>query len=285
MIRQFVEAMGDENPVYLDPDAARSTGRRGIVAPPAMLSTWLMVGYKAHRAALEQGPPDSPMTRLLALLSEAGFTGVVATDDEHEYVRELEEGDVLSMATVIQDVSPCKRTSLGEGHFITTLRTYTDQHGETVARQRFRILRFAPRTASASPIGARPKPFILRDNEFWFEAARDRRLVIQCCTDCGALRHPPAPACPRCRSFRWHEAPSAGRGTVHSFVTSHHPKAPGFDYPLTVVLVDLDEGTRLVADFAGEPGAVRIGTRVEIEWIEYDPELVLPRFRAVEENA
>ena len=288
MIRHFVEAMGDENPIYLDEDAARASGRDGIVAPPPMLSSWLMVGYKAHTAAQEQGAPDSPMARLLGLLADAGFTGVVATDDEHEYLRELRPGDQLAMSTTIEDVSARKRTGLGAGHFVTTLRTYTDQHGEVVARQRFRILRFAPGSAkpSVEEDGAdpakRPQPFITRDNEFWFDAAREHRLVIQCCSDCGALRHPPAPACPQCRSFTWHEAPASGRGTVHSFVVNHHPKAPGFTYPLAVLLVDLDEGTRLVADFAGDPGSVEIGMPVEIEWLAHTPELTLPRFRAVE---
>lgn len=311
MIRHFVEAMGDENPVYLDDEAAGATGRDGIVAPPPMLSTWLMVGYRAHQAAASGAAPDTPMARLLGLLAEAGFTGVVATNDEQTYHRELRLGDDLSMTTVIEDVSACKRTGLGAGHFITTLRTYRDQHGQVVAEQRFRILRFNPQstTSAAAPAPAaakdteavlagapaaattgadpavRPKPFILRDNEFWFKAARERRLVIQCCDDCGVLRHPPSPACPHCRSFGWHEAPASGRGTVHSYVTSHHPKAPGFDYPLPVVLVDLEEGTRLVADYAGDPADIHIGMPVEIEWLDRDAELTLPRFRAVGEKA
>jgi uncharacterized protein len=291
MIRHFVEAMGDENPVYLDEDAARATGRDGIVAPPPMLSTWLMVGYKAHMHALEQGPADSPMARLLGLLGEAGFTGVVATNDEHEYLRELRLGDELSMTTVIDDVSARKQTGLGAGHFITTVRTYTDQRGEVVARQTFRIMRFAPKAAAPAPaaepdrLALRPRPFVLRDNAFWFEAAKEHRLVIQCCSDCGRLRHPPAPSCPHCASFAWHETPATGRGTVHSFVISHHPKAPGFDYPLAVLLVDLEEGTRLVADFAGDPASVSIGMPVEVEWVRYDDELTLPRFHIAEENS
>ncbi|GAB3136994.1 bifunctional MaoC family dehydratase N-terminal/OB-fold nucleic acid binding domain-containing protein [Micromonospora sonneratiae] len=301
MIRHFVEAMGDENPVYLDEEAARATGRDGIVAPPPMLSTWLMVGYRAHQAAASGTAPDTPMARLLKLLADAGFTGVVATNDEQNYHRELRPGDELSMTTVIEDVSPRKRTGLGDGHFITTLRTYRDQHGQIVAEQRFRILRFNPQSGAAATAktqtggadgetrqadpAVRPKPFILRDNEFWFKAARERRLVIQACDDCGALRHPPSPACPHCRSFGWHEVPASGRGTVHSYVTSHHPKAPGFDYPLPVVLVDLEEGTRLVADFAGDPDSIHIGMPVEIEWLERDEELTLPRFRAARERA
>ncbi|MEV0809907.1 MaoC family dehydratase N-terminal domain-containing protein [Micromonospora sp. NPDC050200] len=303
MIRHFVEAMGDENPVYLDEAAAVATGREGIVAPPPMLSTWLMVGYRAHLAARSGDAPDTPMARLLNLLAEAGFTGVVATDDEQIYHRELRPGDQLSMTTVISDISPRKRTALGPGHFITTRRTYRDQHGQVVAEQRFRILRFNPQHAPAPAVGApgrapdparpvtgadpaeRPKPFVTRDNELWFAAARQRRLVIQTCSDCGRLRHPPSPVCPHCRSFNWHEVPASGRGTVHSYVISHHPKAPGFDYPLPIVLVDLAEGTRLVADFAGDPAGLRIGMPVEIEWLAYDDELTLPRFRAVGEDA
>lgn len=286
MIRHFVEAMGDENPIYVDEAAARQTGREGVVAPPPMLSTWLMVGYKAHMAAQAGSDLDSPMARLLGLLAEAGYVGVVATNDEHEYVRELRLGDDLKMTTVIEDVSPRRTTALGTGHFITTLRTYIDQNDEVVARQRFRILRFDPKGARPeTPVAANPalrhKPFILRDNEFWFEAAKQRHLVIQVCSDCGQLRHPPSPSCPSCLSFRWHEVESSGRGTVHSYVLSHHPKAPGYDYPLTVLLVDLEEGTRLVADFMGEPADVRIGMPVEVDWLDYDANLTLPRFRAV----
>jgi uncharacterized OB-fold protein/acyl dehydratase len=288
MIRHFVEATGDENPIYLDETAARATGRDGIVAPGPMLSTWVMAGYKAHTAMLEKGPVDSAMARLLGLLDEAGFTGVVATNDEHEYLRELRVGDQVSMTTVIDDVSPRKQTGLGAGHFITTVRTYTDQRGEVVARQKFRIMRFAPKpaepAAQTDQLALRPKPFVLRDNAFWFEAAKQHRLVIQACNDCGRLRHPPAPSCPHCGSFAWQEAPATGRGTVHSFVISHHPKAPGFDYPLAVVLVDLEEGTRLVADFAGDHTSVRIGMPVEVEWTRYDEELTLPRFRPAEES-
>ncbi|MEU9507405.1 MaoC family dehydratase N-terminal domain-containing protein [Micromonospora sp. NPDC048170] len=285
MIRHFVEAMGDENPVYVDERAARDTGREGVVAPPPMLSTWLMVGYKAHTAAAAGATPDTPMARLLAILAEAGFVGVVATNDEHEYVRELRLGDEIKMATVIEDVSPRKTTGLGTGHFITTLRTYTDQDDEVVARQRFRILRFDPSGAKpAAPAAADPalrhKPFILRDNAFWFEAAAQRRLVIQACTDCGTLRHPPGPICPSCHSYAWHEVEASGRGTVHSYVVSHHPKAPGYDYPLTVVLVDLEEGTRLVADFVGNADEVEIGMPVQVDWLDYDENLTLPRFRA-----
>lgn len=290
MIRHFVEAMGDENPVYTDEAAAVATGREGIIAPPPMLSSWLMVGYKAHRAAQEHGAPDSPMTRLLRTLEGAGYVGVVATNDEHEYLRELTIGDRLRMTTVIEDVSSRKVTGLGGGHFITTLRTYYDQDDEVVARQRFRILRFDPQTkqqAAGRPAdpALRHKPFVMQDNAFWFEAAQRHQLLIQRCSTCRVLRHPPTPSCPRCGSFEWDHVQASGRGTVHSYVVSHHPKAPGYDYPLTILLVDLEEGTRLVADFDGDPEGVHIGTPVEVDWLDYDADLALPRFRVAEEHS
>ena len=51
MIRHWVEAMGDANPVYLDDDAAQATGRDGVVAPPVMLQVWSMKGLKSQAPA------------------------------------------------------------------------------------------------------------------------------------------------------------------------------------------------------------------------------------------
>jgi uncharacterized protein len=287
MIRHFAEAMGDENPIYVDDEAARAAGRDGVVAPAPMLSTWLMLGYRerqnAARAGGTEAAADTPLARLLGLLTAGGFTGVVATNDEQTYHRELRPGDQLSMSMVIEDVSPRKQTALGPGHFVTTLRTYRDAGGAVVAEQRFRILRFAPKQAAGAGVSARPRPFVLPDNEFWFAAAREHRLVIQACDDCGRLRHPPSPMCPHCLCPAWHEVPASGRGTVHSYVITHHPRAPGFTYPLAVILADLEEGTRLVADFAGDPGSVQIGMPVEVEWVRLDEEFTLPRFRAAGE--
>ena len=48
--------------------------------------------------------------------------------------------------TVIEDVSEEKQTALGPGHFVTWVTTYLDAEGEVVGRQRFRLLRFKPRT-------------------------------------------------------------------------------------------------------------------------------------------
>ena len=53
------------------------------------------------------------------------------------------------------------------------------------------------------PPRPRPRPAITQDNAFWFEGARAHTLLIQHCTSCGTLRHPPLPACGDCRSLEW----------------------------------------------------------------------------------
>ncbi|GGO72735.1 bifunctional MaoC family dehydratase N-terminal/OB-fold nucleic acid binding domain-containing protein [Nonomuraea cavernae] len=289
MIRHWAEAMGDGNPVYQDEEAARASGRPGIVAPASMTQAWTMRGYAATVAGRSGGPGSE---ELAALLGEGGYTSVVATDSEFEFHRELVPGDHVSVREVVESISPEKVTALGPGRFVTTVRTYTDQNGETVAVQRWRTLRFRPQrrptppspadTPETPPEALRPRPAVNRDNAFWFEAAREHRLVIQRCAACQALRHPPGPCCPECGSFDWDTVEASGRGHVHSFVVSHHPRHPAFEYPLVVAVVELAEGTRLITNLAGvTPDEVEIDLPVTLDWLDADPGLSLPVFRPV----
>lgn len=116
------------------------------------------------------------------------------------------------------------------------------------------------------------------DNDFFFVAAAAGRLEIQRCTDCGMLRHPPAPACPQCRSFAWHTIESSRRATLHSWTVVHHPRDPAFDYPMAVGLVDLAEGVRLVADIADvELGTLALDMELEVGFAAHARGEILPR--------
>ena len=281
MIRHWVEAIGDENPVYVDPDAAARSVHGQVIAPAVMLQAWVMRGLRSRPA--EGG---SPRDEMLRMLDEAGFSSVVATNCEQEYERMLHVGDHLRTRTVIDSISDEKQTGLGVGHFVTTRVEYETLDGEPVGRMLFRILKFRPGTGrqaraddGAKPRPKRPRPSITPDNAFWFEGAQQHRLLIQACDQCGTLRHPPEPRC-ACGSYDWGVRNASGRGTVYSFVVNHYPQIPAFDYPLPIGLIELEEGTRLVADLVGcDPGAITIGMPVVVEWQDLDEDLSLPAFK------
>ena len=158
MIRHWVEAMGDENPIYVDPDAAAHSVHGEVIPPPVMLQAWVMRGIKPRPAS-----GGSPRDELMRLLDEAGFSSVVATNCEQEYDRMLHLGDHLQTRTVIDSVSEEKQTGLGIGHFVTTRVEYETVDGESVARMLFRILKFRPGTGrSAAPLPPRSPPRRLR---------------------------------------------------------------------------------------------------------------------------
>ncbi|MDQ0950988.1 putative OB-fold protein [Streptomyces phaeochromogenes] len=128
MIRHWCEAMGDTNPAYAGADAT---------APPTMLQAWTMGGLSGHAGRSEA------YDELLGLLDDAGYTSVVATDCEQEYLSPLRPGDAITYDAVIESVSERKATKLGTGYFVTT-RMDVQVGGRPVGTHRFRILKYVP---------------------------------------------------------------------------------------------------------------------------------------------
>jgi uncharacterized OB-fold protein len=129
-------------------------------------------------------------------------------------------------------------------------------------------------------VSSRLAPAVTHDTEFFWDGCKAHRLLIQRCGGCQTLRHPPRPMCPRCNSVEWDTIESSGRGEVFSFVMPQHPPYPWFEYPYIVVLVDLEEGIRLVSNLCEiAPADVTIGMAVEVFYEEFDEGLVLPQFR------
>jgi uncharacterized OB-fold protein/acyl dehydratase len=287
MIRHWCDAMGDRNPVYTDADAAKRSAHGGIVAPPAMLLSWVMRGIEM--ANPQPGKGDK-QTELHALLSEYGYPSVVATNCDQGYSRYLRPGDRVSTTTRIESISAQKSTALGIGYFINTRDTFRDQNGEEVGWMTFRVLKFKPaqqpQAAGGDGGGAaaskptRLAPPLGHDNQWWWEGIERGELLIQKCAKCGVLRHPPRPMCPECQSTEWTGQKASGRGTVYSYTVLHYPKFPGYEFPLVCGLIELEEGTRVVTNIEGcEPGAVKIGMPVKLSIEKVDGSLTLPVFR------
>ena len=133
------------------------------------------------------------------------------------------------------------------------------------------------------PLDERLAPSMTPDTQFFWDGLKEHRLLIQRCTECAALRHPPRPMCPRCNSLSWDTIDASGRGRVFSFVMPRHPQYPWFDEDYIVALVELDEGVRLVTNLVGTtPDAVSIDLPVQVRYTEFAGGLVLPLFAPVD---
>jgi uncharacterized OB-fold protein/acyl dehydratase len=257
-------------------------------APPAMIQVWTMPGLHGTRAG------DDPLAAMIALLDEAGYPSIVATNCDQAYLRPVKVGERLAVSARLVDVAGPKRTALGEGWFVTTRSTWTSA-GEPVATMDFRVLKFRP-SPPMTPQG-RPTPSassgVIRpaaspDTEFFWAGTAAGELRVQRCGGCGALRHPPGPMCPSCGAMSSRPpgyVVAAGTGEVYSYVVHHHPPVPGKKLPLVIALVQLTEGVRMTGELLGAaPGQLRIGLPVRAEYVRIDDELTLPAWRPVPES-
>lgn len=116
---------------------------------------------------------------------------------------------------------------------------------------------------------------------FW-EACARHELVLQTCASCGAVRHPPRPVCPACLSWEHTWQPASGRGRVWSWVIAHPPVLPAFadKAPYNVVVVELDEGVRMVGNMINVANdEIREGMNVEVAWEDVEDGVTLPQWR------
>ena len=272
MIHHWCQALDDQNQAYLDEDFAKAT-RGHLIAPPGMLQTWTMDAPRPSGASADD---------VNRLLDEAGYTSVVAVNYEHEYLRELKLGERVSVRSVPEDLSAEKQTALGAGVFTTVRHEYVTDDGEIIGIGRMRLLKFKP-PAPKPEVGERPTPAIGRDNAFFWEGVDAGELRIGTCQACQTLHHPPQPICRSCGSTDMGHTVSTGKGVVYSHVTHHYPKLPGVELPHTVLLVELEEGVRLVSEWASgaKPDTTYVGQQVQVAFTKVPGGALRPTFTAV----
>lgn len=122
------------------------------------------------------------------------------------------------------------------------------------------------------------------DNEtrpFW-DAARDGRLLVKHCADCGAYSFYPRPFCPKCWSERVEWAEASGKATLYTWSVVHVNDLPPFPerVPYVAAVVELDEGPRMMTNVVDcEFDALRVGMPVEVTFRPTSDEFTLPQFR------
>lgn len=270
MINNWVEAIGDYNPIYVDEAAACAVGHPGVIAPPAMIQVWTMFGLDGER------PEDDPLGPIMQLFDDNGYVGVVATNCEQTYHRYLQLGEEVTIISEMGDVVGPKRTALGEGYFV-------NQHiiwrvgDEDVAEMSWCILKFKP-SGSGGVRGSVPadldadammRPSVSRDTAFFWEGVKAHELRVQRRPD-GSLQHPPVPAVWQDSSESIDYVVASGKGIVFSFVVHHAPKMPGRKLPFVIALVELEEGVRMLGELRNvDPAEAKIGMPVCVTYIDF----------------
>lgn len=125
-IKELVMAIGDKNPIYVDPGAARLAGYRDITIPPTFMQVidmWSGVhDFDSKCKKLEMNPLK-----------------VLHGEQEYEYLGDIYPGDQITGSTRVTDVSV--RTGSSGGMNIFRLETrYTNQHGQLVMISRSSII-------------------------------------------------------------------------------------------------------------------------------------------------
>ncbi|MBO1413854.1 MaoC family dehydratase N-terminal domain-containing protein [Streptomyces sp. FH025] len=111
-IREFAIAIGDANPAYTDPEAAKALGHRDVIAPPTFP---FVIAYRASGQVVED--PELGLD----------YNRVVHGDQKFTYSRPVQAGDRLTVAVTIDNIK-----SLAGNEVLTVRGEVVDETGEHV---------------------------------------------------------------------------------------------------------------------------------------------------------
>jgi uncharacterized OB-fold protein len=126
-----------------------------------------------------------------------------------------------------------------------------------------------------------PAPISNADSVPYWNAARQRQLLIRKCDDCGELHFMPRYLCPVCWSdnLKWVEC--KGTGSVHSYTIIRRAPMAVFAprVPYVVALIELDEGPRMMANVLTQAAlSIAIGDRVQVTFEDRGDGALIPQF-------
>jgi len=128
---------------------------------------------------------------------------------------------------------------------------------------------------------SKPLPLINeRSRPFW-NAAKDKILQLPQCKYCLHIRSQFEDFCPKCGSelFTWKTL--SGNGIIWSNCIFYQKYFPEFeeDLPYGVIMVELDEGPRLISNIINQGQAeIKVGLRVKAYFEDVTDEITLIKF-------
>jgi uncharacterized protein len=118
---------------------------------------------------------------------------------------------------------------------------------------------------------------------FW-TAARQGRLSIQQCDNCGRFYFYPRPFCRYCGSEDVHWRDVSGKARLISYVINHRPLPPASAEPQVIALVELAEGPRLLTQLLmanPTPERLPLDAALTVEFEPRGDQWSVPVFRLV----
>ena len=129
----------------------------------------------------------------------------------------------------------------------------------------------------------KPEPEITPENKPYWDAAKKHELLLKKCVDCGHYRSPiliTANICPKCGSRKpadWVKA--SGRGKVYTWVLMYRVFHPAFEPEYPLVIAELEEGPRMLANMRGIPNdEIKAGMPIKIIYEVLNENVTLPQF-------
>jgi acyl dehydratase len=116
----FCAAVGETNPLYVDPMAAAAGPFGGLIAPPALVAS-----FRYADDVFEQIP----------VFRRGGLMGGI----DIEFEAPIRPGDSIEVASEVQDIYE-KTGRTGTMIFVVVRSTLTNQRGEVVARVNHRMM-------------------------------------------------------------------------------------------------------------------------------------------------
>jgi hypothetical protein len=122
-----------------------------------------------------------------------------------------------------------------------------------------------------------PSPIVSPDNQRFWEAARERRLLIKKCRACDKPHFYPRGLCPFCFSDRTEWIESTGPAILYSYTVMRRA-----DPAYVVAFVTLEEGVSMMTNIVdADPDRLRIGQAVRLTWREAEDGTPVPMFAQV----
>ncbi|MCP1845418.1 putative OB-fold protein [Bradyrhizobium sp. USDA 4524] len=128
----------------------------------------------------------------------------------------------------------------------------------------------------------KPLPAPDADTTAFWRGLRQGKLLLQHCRRCRNVQYYQQTTCRECGGDELVHRPATGRGKVHSFSVVYRAPGPAFkaDVPYAVLLVELDEGPRMISTLTGsDPADVTFDMEVELAFDQVSDDITLPRFR------